>query len=208
MSAPLSIASDMKKTLRKILSTPIAAAFLISFRAAAGDFNAANVGTSAWNINGNNNPTLTLQRGLTYTFAVGVSGHPFDIKTNSSTTSANRYTNGVVGQGAQSSTLTFKVPTNAPNTLTYNCEIHAGMTGTINIIDTQPVTATNATVISNKFIFKIMTTANHTNFVQVSTNLATTNWIFLGTNLPTASSFNFTDSVATDSNRFYRVIEP
>jgi plastocyanin len=186
----------------------LALAFFISVNVIAGDFNASNVATSAWNINGSQNPTLTLQRGLTYSFAVSVSGHPFDIKTNSSTTSANRYTNGITGQGAQNGALTFKVPTNAPNTLTYNCEIHPGMTGTINIIDTQPVTATNAAIISNNFIFQIFTTANHTNFIQASTNLATTNWIFLGTNLPTAGSFNFTDSVANSSNRFYRVVEP
>jgi len=199
----------MKKLIEKILLSLIAVTFLVSPCAIAGDFNASNVGTSAWAINSSNNPTLTLQRGLTYSFAVSASGHPFDIKTNASTTSANRYTNGITGQGTQIGSLTFKVPTNAPNTLTYNCEVHAGMTGTINVIDTQPIAATNAAVISNKFIFTIVSTANHTNFIQVSTNLATTNWIFLGTNLPTASSFNFTDSATAQfSNRFYRVIEP
>jgi hypothetical protein len=207
--ARLSIASRMKNIIEKILFAVIATAFLISFRADAADFAVQNVGMTAYAINGNNNPTLTLQRGLTYTFSVNSPGHPFDIKTNSTTGSGDRYNNGVTGQGMTSGTLTFTVPADAPNSLLYHCEVHAAMTGPINIINPLPVTFTNAAMISNAFVFTIAATANHTNIVQTSTDLTTTNWIPLRTNFPAASSFNFTDSTAAQfSNRFYRIVEP
>ncbi|HSY74771.1 MAG TPA: hypothetical protein VK810_04815, partial [Dongiaceae bacterium] len=185
----------MKLPLKKFL--PAVAAFFILTQAFAADFTVVNVGISAYSINGQSNPTLTLRRGTTYIFSVSSTGHPFDIKTNSTTGSADRYNNGVTGQGVTSGNLTFAVPTNAPNSLVYHCEVHAAMTGTINIVNPPaPATLTNAAKLSNKFIFTIVTTASQTNIVQASTNLATTNWISLGTNFPAASSFNFTDSTA------------
>ena len=91
-------------------------------------------GLSFWVFNGTtNNPTLTLQRGVTYVFNVNASFHGFDIKTNSSLGTADRYNNGVTGQGAQVGTLTFNVPMNAPTQLVYHCEVHTGMVGLINI---------------------------------------------------------------------------
>ena len=94
-----------------------------------------NVGFSAYNINGTNNATLTLVRGVTYLFNVNASGHPFWIKSVSSTGTGNAYSNGVTGNGVQVGTLTFAVPTNAPATLFYNCQFHSAMKGTLNIID-------------------------------------------------------------------------
>lgn len=191
----------------------VSTALFILPQAFGADFTVSNVGTSAYAINGSNNPTLTLQRGITYVFSVSANGHPFDIKTNSTTGSTDRYTNGVTGQGVQSGNLTFAVPTNAPNSLFYHCEIHTAMAGTINIVNPPappaPATLTNAAMFPSGFFFTVDSTANHTNVVQASTNLATTNWISLGTNFPAASSFNFTDSTAPQfSNRFYRVVEP
>ena len=192
---------------KKILAL---AAFFILTHTFAADFTVSNVGMTAYNINGSNNPTLTLQRGVTYVFAVSAPGHPFDIKTNSTTGSGDRYNNGVTGQGATGGNLTFNVPTNAPNSLFYHCEIHTVMVGTINIVNPpSPAMLTNAAMLPNGFFFTVSSIANHTNVVQASTNLATTNWISLGTNFPAASSFNFTDSTALQfSNRFYRVVEP
>jgi hypothetical protein len=102
--------------------------------AAQTSFTVTSVGFSAYSINAANNPTLTLMRGVTYTFNVNASGHPFWIKTVSSTGTGNAYNTGVTGNGTQVGTLTFAVPANAPSTLFYNCQFHGAMAGTLNII--------------------------------------------------------------------------
>jgi hypothetical protein len=88
---------------------------------------------SSYNLNGTENPSITLQRGQTYTFNINVPGHPFYIMSVQGTNTANAFTNGVTGNGTQVGTLTFVVPSSAPNTLFYDCSIHPGMTGTITI---------------------------------------------------------------------------
>jgi hypothetical protein len=86
-------------------------------------------------INSIENPSMTLQRGQTYTFTVAASGHPFYIMTARGANTANAYSTGVTGNGATGANVTFVVPMGAPNTLYYNCSNHAPMGGTINIID-------------------------------------------------------------------------
>lgn len=81
------------------------------------------------------NPTLYLIRGKNYRFNLDASGHPFYIKSTSSTGTGNRYDDGVEGQGTQVGILTFKVPFNAPSEIYYNCSVHAGMAGTIFLLD-------------------------------------------------------------------------
>src|SRR5437867_1445721 len=44
-------------------------------------FDVINTGTTAYNIDGVDNPTLALNRGETYVFNVSAIGHPFYIKT-------------------------------------------------------------------------------------------------------------------------------
>jgi hypothetical protein len=94
-----------------------------------------NSGQTAYLFNGSGtpNPTLTLQRGVTYRFNVNAAGHPFDIKTNSSLGTADRFNPGVTGQSVQIGPLTFAVPMNAPTQLVYHCELHFGMVGFLNI---------------------------------------------------------------------------
>jgi len=92
-------------------------------------------GSSNYVIDGNSNPTLTLVRGLTYTFNVNASGHPFWIKTVATTGTDNQYNDGVTNNGTQSGTITFVVANNAPSTLYYICQYHGGMVGTINVVD-------------------------------------------------------------------------
>jgi hypothetical protein len=198
----------MKSLSRKNL-LGLAILFILP-RTFAADFAVSNVGMSAYNINGNNNPTLTLRRGVTYIFAVTAPGHPFDIKTNSTTGSSDRYTNGITGQGATVGNLTFNVPTNAPNSLFYHCEIHFAMAGMINIVNPPtPAVLTNAAQIPGGFSFTVNSTANQTSIVQASTNLVSANWISLKTNVPPAGFFNFTDSDAAQfPNRYYRVAQP
>ena len=81
------------------------------------------------------NPTLFLYKGHTYNFNLSVSGHPFHIQTSSGAYNAsNLYTDGITNAGAQTGTMTFTVPMNAPATLYYVCQYHSAMAGTINIV--------------------------------------------------------------------------
>ena len=103
-------------------------------------FNVTSI-TGAYVVNGINNPPLSLYRGQTYTFNINASGHPLFIQTTTPYNSANIYSNGVTGNGAQTGTLTFVVPLDAPNTLYYVCQYHSSMGNQINITNqpAQPV---------------------------------------------------------------------
>jgi hypothetical protein len=81
------------------------------------------------------NPTLNLIKGETYVFEVKASGHPLWIKTVSSQGTDNAYDKGVINNGVQDGTLTFRVPDDAPAQLFYNCQFHATMQGVINLAD-------------------------------------------------------------------------
>lgn len=104
------------------------------------NFDVTNTGTTAYVLNGGDltnasNPGLTLTRGMTYTFTVNASGHPFFIKSVQGNTNANAYNSGVTNNGAQNGTVSFTVPMDAPDTLYYNCQFHSAMTGVLTIID-------------------------------------------------------------------------
>ena len=75
------------------------------------DFQVTNQGQSAYVIGGANNPTLTLTRGQTYTFAAPPD-HPLWITTMRGADDAetNRYSQGVTNNGLAPSLLTFVVP--------------------------------------------------------------------------------------------------
>jgi hypothetical protein len=98
-------------------------------------FKVVTKGVPAYTINDQQNPELTLKRGVTYTFELKTTGHPFWIKTKNSTGKANAYEKGVTGNGTERGTLTFAVPKDAPALLHYNCEVHDTMNNKINIID-------------------------------------------------------------------------
>lgn len=97
---------------------------------------------ASYAINGMNRPTLELVRGQTYTFQmVSLSGaHPFHLST-SSTGGANgtgHWSDGVIpasGGVSGNNTLVITVPANAPNTLFYQCFVHSGLGGRINIVN-------------------------------------------------------------------------
>ncbi len=104
------------------------------------NYDVTNEGATAYVFNGEglsnvNNPALTLKRGATYTFTINSPGHPFYIKDVKGTGKANAYSTGVTGNGATNGTVTFTVPNDAPDTLYYNCEFHALMTGVLTITD-------------------------------------------------------------------------
>jgi len=81
-----------------------------------------------------NDPDLYLYKGFTYKFDNSANGasHPFLIKTTPGTGTGNQYTDGV--SGSPTGTVTFEVPMAAPSTLYYQCQLHTGMVGTINIV--------------------------------------------------------------------------
>lgn len=106
----------------------------------AARYDVVNSGASAYVFTGADltdasNPGITLTRGETYTFTVNANGHPFYIKTVQGAGTGNAYNEGVTNNGAESGTITFTVPANAPATLFYNCQFHGGMTGTFTIVD-------------------------------------------------------------------------
>ena len=80
-----------------------------------------------------NDPTLWLHRGFTYVFDNSVNGgnHPIRIQ-SSQGLQGTPYTAGQSGSG--SNVLYFTVPMDAPQTLYYQCTIHALMNGVINVV--------------------------------------------------------------------------
>jgi hypothetical protein len=111
------------------------------------------------------NPTLNLTRGSTYNFDVNTGPtHPFWIKTSPTTGLGNAYNTGVTNNGTHSNTITFTVPSNAPNTLYYACQNHSTMQGTINIISTTTTTQAPTTT---------TTQASTTTTTQASTTTTT-----------------------------------
>lgn len=99
-------------------------------------FNVTNVGATSYKINGQTNPTLTVTRGVTYTFSVNVSGHPFWLQTQSGAYNSNIiYSSGVVGGGSTVGTITWRVPNDAPGTIFYVCKWHPSQNGQINVVN-------------------------------------------------------------------------
>lgn len=92
-------------------------------------------GTTSFEIDAANNPTLTLVRGQSYFFTVRASGHQFWIQTSSGGyNAANVYNDGVVNNGDDLGGITFTVPLDAPALLYYVCQFHPTMTGILSII--------------------------------------------------------------------------
>jgi hypothetical protein len=96
-----------------------------------------NVNAANYIFNGlDNDPTITLIRGQTYYFNIAVGAtHPFWIKTAPTLGTSDAYSDGVVNNGITQGTLTFRVPWNAPSLLYYQCQLHAGMGGSLQVID-------------------------------------------------------------------------
>jgi hypothetical protein len=86
------------------------------------------------------NPSITLYRGNTYKFVLDVAGHPFYIMTEPFTTGIAEdgstsviYSSAVTGNGTEVGTLTFTVPSDAPDILYYQCGNHQVMQGIFTI---------------------------------------------------------------------------
>ena len=122
----------------------------------------SNQKVNKYYIDGQEAPSLILVRGNTYNFkfsspessATGYSNanHPFYISTGTAWSSGaytGEYTGGVTGSrayyGSTSSTLTFKVPSNAPDNLYYHCGNHNNMGGSFVVVDNPVTTLDTAT---------------------------------------------------------------
>ena len=107
-------------------------------------YTVTNNGSGAFTYSGSakgDNPNLgPWYRGGTYTFTINASGHPLYLTTDNGTnfssgTYFGEYTTGVTGSRTDSGTLTITVPSNAPDTLYYQCGNHSAMRGAITIKD-------------------------------------------------------------------------
>ncbi len=116
-------------------------AMFVPASALAADFT-VTASFPTYTVNGQGNPTLTLNRGQTYTFQVTASGHPFYIKTAQVTGTGSTFDTGVTNNGVETGTLTFTVPASAPSTLFYQCAVHTPMTGTLSIVGATPAPMT------------------------------------------------------------------
>ena len=111
------------------------------------------------------NPTIKLFKGQTYKFEINSPGNPFSIKTTRSLGTLDRYnTFGLDGVAVENGTITFTVPTDAPDVLFYVSESDIDLGGVFQlfsitentkidveaeIIGKKNYTLTDGTVLSN-----------------------------------------------------------
>ena len=103
--------------------------------------------TRAWNFQhreNERNPILKLYRGNTYKFEVNAKGHPFWIMTEpykdkvaADGSTSTLYNTGVTNNGTDYGTVTFTVPTDAPDALFYQCGNHDNQNGVLQIATIQ-----------------------------------------------------------------------
>jgi hypothetical protein len=112
-------------------------------------FRVTNVGSADYTFNGvAGDPTISLIRGQTYYFNMFCGNtHPLWIKTAPTLGTGDAYNTGVTNNGVYTGTITFQVPWDAPNLLYYQCQIHAGMGGLLQIVDGTMLQNGNSTVI-------------------------------------------------------------
>lgn len=95
-----------------------------------------DAGSTAYVINGESNPTLTLVRGETYIFSIQTSGDPFWIQTVAGGFSdGDEYSEGVTGNGTAVGTILWTVPESAPDNLYYASSNTFVMHGAFEIVD-------------------------------------------------------------------------
>lgn len=135
----------------------------------AADFQVRNSGF-VYFINGDRYPTLTLVRGLTYTFDVQTSSfHPFHIESP-----------GVQNNDISSGVITYTVPTNNTGYY-YECVVHGEqMRAGITTVAAPPIEILNLTVGTN-LVLTSTATNNWNLYPEYNTNLGIggTNWFAL-----------------------------
>ena len=157
-------------------------------------FAVTNVGSGAYSIDGNSNPTLNLVRGNTYTFNVNATGHPFWIKTTAVTGTDSAYNDGVTNNGVAVGTISFTVPLYAPSTLYYICQIHSSMQGVLSISGN----ASSTGLLFDEFSLSDSLSLN-ANFTQTLSDNVTLNDTFslIGSDLENLTdNFSLSDSLS------------
>ena len=115
------------------------------------------------------NPNLgPFYKGGTYTININATGHPFYFTTDNGTNFASgtyfgEYTSGVTGSRTDSGTITFTVPSNAPDTLYYQCGNHSSMRGAITVKDLAVETNING----NYVVYAMHTQEGHKTPVEL-----------------------------------------
>lgn len=115
-------------------------------------WNIGATGTASYDFNGPGfssatpNPALTVVPGQTYVFNNTTGSHPFRIQSTSGT-SGTPYNTGVTGNGTVGE-VTFVVPMDAPAELFYQCTAHAGMSGTIAVLENSAGGGSGGTVVT------------------------------------------------------------
>jgi hypothetical protein len=148
----------------------------------AADFNVTTPGSFFQFNSTSNNPTLTLVRGNTYTFALNTAPffHPFFIGTSVGSGVAPAGVSGANGSQNGTGTITFAVPANATD-CAYYCPNHF-FSGNIVMVDppapTPPsIQIFNLKVTTNLAISSTVSSTNgYTLTPEFNTNLATANW--------------------------------
>ena len=108
----------------------------------------------AFIIDGVTQPVLTLYRGVTYRFDysdTSNASHPLRISTTAEGVQYNTGYSSFGTRGNAGAYIQFIVPMEAPDTMYYNCQTHAGMGNTINVISPS-LTSSVSPVSSNVFI--------------------------------------------------------
>jgi len=144
---------------------------LFSQAVLAADFTVTSPGFF-YAINGNQpNPTLTLVRGQTYTFAINTDSiHPFEILSP-----------GVLNNNISQGIITYTVPTVASN-YNYICSIHLFGAQIITVAPTPPPPPTIrilSLAVSSNVVLRSTGTNGWSVNPEFSTNLTTTNWFAL-----------------------------
>src|SRR5215470_4616176 len=145
--------------------------FLLAHAALAADFTVTSPGFF-YTINSNQpNPTLTLVRGRTYTFAINsASDHPFFINSP-----------GVQNNNIFQGTITYTVPNVASN-YNYFCSIHGFGAQILTVAAAPPAPPTIqilSLAVSNNLVVSSTGTIGWSVIPEFSTNLTTTNWFAL-----------------------------
>jgi len=145
-------------------------------------------------INGQSDPSFTLQRGVTYVFQLSnVAFHPFWIKSSLGFGSTGAFNSGVINNGATSGTVLFTVPAAAPDQLFYQCGNHSSMTGTLSIVTpASPPTVRIVHIAVGQSVVVTSTGTNGWNVIpEFKCDLASTNWTAIAP---------FTNSFASGTN--------
>lgn len=100
-----------------------------------GDFHISIQG-GVYAVNGMSRPEITLTRGMTYTFSVNTSSHPFYITTDGAGGfgAPGKVTVGVTGSPVDVGTLTFTPDASHVLQLYYQCAVHLNMGNKINLV--------------------------------------------------------------------------